>query len=182
MAPAPLAAVPDDPEADDLADVKEGLDLRANGTIRLYIDGERYRLRRPRAREFRRLREAYQEASDAISDESDDVEAWSRDLRATQEKRRAADPLAPAQTPEERREDRKRGRQLTEFVETTMFAWWAEVIEVLESDGRTPVIADPGEDHDGDRFANLPMWMGTVPSANTVLAHWRAVPSLSGAR
>ena len=186
MAPAPLTAVPDADDGDELADVKEGLDLRDNGTIRLYIDGDRYRLRRPRAREFRRLREAYQEASDAISDESDVVEAWSRELRANIDKRRAEDPTA-TQTPEERREDRKRGRQLTEFVETTMFGWWAEVIEVLESDGRTPILAnEPGpsgealEDH--DPFANLPMWMGTVPSANTVLAHWRAVPSLSGAR
>lgn len=189
MAPAPLAAVPDAdaPEAEP-EDALEGLDLRDNGTIRLYIDGARYRLRRPRAREYRRLRESYQEAQDDISDRSDETEEWSQELLATIAKRREADPKA-GRTPDERREDRKRGRELTDFVERTMFAWWAEVIEVLGEEGRTPVLTEgPSDDDDDgdtvefDAFADLPMWMGTVPAANSVLNHWRSVPSLSGAR
>lgn len=177
-----LSAVPDADE-DDIDETKEGLDLRDNGTVRLYLDGTRYRLRRPRAREFRRLREAFQEAADEISDLSDDHEAWKRTLDDAVDKRRADDPRA-TMTPEERKENRERGRQQTEQVERLMFEWWAEVIEVLEADGRTPVLPVPDDTDSAtfDRFAEMPMWMGTVPSAGRIIGHWRAVPSPSGGR
>lgn len=179
-----LAAVPDAEEPDELDAVREGLDLRPNGTVRLYIDGNRYRLRRPRAREFRRLRESFQEVADEISDLSDEQDEWARSLAERVDGRRRDDPNA-GQTPAERRENRVRGRRLTEQVEQLMFGWWAEVVEVLEVDNRTPVLAEPDEwpdDEPFDSFADLPMWMGTVPSANKIIAHWRSTPSLSGGR
>lgn len=164
-----IAAELIDADEDEFDPEREGLVLRPNGTIRLWIANQAFRLRRPRAREFRRLRESYQDAMDAIADEGDRVDALDDAAKAALQRRKAEDPAALA-TPEERRDMRMRGRQFTQFTEDTMTTWWAEVIEVLEVDGKTP---DPED---------MPAWVGVVPAANKLINHWRSVPSPSGVR
>lgn len=155
----------------DEQDVQEGLDLRANGTVHLWLDGEKHRLRRPRAREFRKLREMFQEIADEITDMSEEAGEFERRLITRLEQARETDPAARP-TAEERAEDRQIGRRMTERTETLMFGWWSGVLAELRVETSKP-IPDPDD---------MPPWLGTIPSANSIIAHWRAVPSLSGGR
>lgn len=53
-----------DDEHDDQDAPQEGVDYRASGIIDVWIEGERYRLRRPLVGQVRQLREAIDELSD----------------------------------------------------------------------------------------------------------------------
>lgn len=169
-APAPPVADQDDDEQLP----EEGLDLRANGTIHLWIDGRKFRIRRPRLREFRRIREDYQERLDRIAEESARHDVWEKDLIDRVGERRKSDPAA-GMTADERAEDQKRGRELTETIEREMLGWWVEVLDVLGHD------ANPRLDDD-DPTGDLTPWLGNSTVANRAIGHWRSAPSLSGVR
>lgn len=163
------------PDVDDDEELpREGIDLRANGTIHLWIDGTKYRIRRPRLREFRRIREDYQEALDLITAASNENDLWEKDLVDRVAERRKVDPSA-GMTWEERAEDQKRGRELTETVERAMLGWWVVVLEVLGHDGNPPLDAE-------DPTSDLTPWLGNSVIANKAIGHWRSAPSLSGVR
>lgn len=165
----PDVPVVNDVGVDDEAGVREGIAVPENGTIRLWIDGRRYKLRRPRAREFRNLREAFHDASEDISRFAEEQDAWDRQLAARSAARDAA-----GETPitsEERRERRQRNRKMAEDIEAVMFGWWQHTWEVLGEDDKP--FPDPDD---------LPIWLGTIAAANQALNHWRSVPSLSGGR
>lgn len=183
---------PDDDELEwEVA--KEGLALNANGTIHLWIDGTKRRLRRPRLREFRSIREAFQEATDAISVESDRADQWEKEITETVRLRRETNPAANL-TLQERQEDQRRGRSLADFIEREMLGWWVHVIDTLGHEHNAPLewehvgdCQDPDGQHDHrncekDRTIGLTPWLASTKTANTVINHWRAAPSLSGVR
>jgi hypothetical protein len=156
---------------DDAPEDKEGMDLRPNGTVHLWIEGQKFRLRRPRAGEFRKLREMFQEVADEITDLSETAGEFERRLVERLEEARRTDPAARP-TAEERQQDRTMSREMTERTETLMFGWWQGVLAELRVNTGHP-IPDPDD---------MPPWLGAIPSANMIIGHWRAVPSLSGGR
>lgn len=170
MTDAPLAAAPAIPpvDFDKIDGFKEGIDLRPNGGIHLWIDDEKFRFRRPRAREFRKLREAFQDIADELDEIAIENQRWADDLNRDLDAREKASGER-RMTAAEKKEDRTRSRQVTELTEDRMVEWWQLVASTLcERD-----LPDAEE---------LPVWMGVLSSANEMIGHWRTVPSLSGAR
>lgn len=146
---------------------REGVQLKPSGAIVVYLDGEPHRLRRPRMREYRRLREKLQEAMDDMADLADEHDEWQRALNTRSEARDVAG--EPTVTADERAEQRKRGIALRDNRESFMLSWWLEV-------GRTLTDKWP------DDVDDLAVWMGESASSASILNHWRNLPSLSGTR
>ena len=150
---------------------KEGIDLRPDGGVHVWLDGTKHRLRRPRGREFRKLREELEDRLDAINVAADESAAWSDRLQQLGDEREEKG--EPRITGEERGEDRRRGRELRDLTESEMAGWWASVITTLA------VESSKAEDvQDAD---DMPPWLISPGQATTVLDHWRSAPSLSGA-
>ena len=147
---------------------KEGLDLRPDGGVHLWLDGRKIRLRRPRGREFRRIREELQDGLDEINAENEKHAAWLDAVDAHGDERKAAG--EPTMTPEERAENIRRGREIRDFTENVLVRWWVVVVETLAVEGTTLEAED------------LPIWLADQGEAVRMLDHWRAVPSLSGVR
>ena len=146
---------------------KEGIDLRPDGGVHLWLDGTKHRLRRPRGREFRKLREELQDHLDVINETSDENLTWSQALLDRGDEREARG--EPRITSEERAEDRRRGRAMRDMTENLLRGWWLSVIATLAVEAR---------DVDAE---DLPPWLTGPAQAMLLLEHWRSVPSLSGA-
>ena len=154
-------------------DTREGIDLRPNGSVHLWVDGKRIKLRTPRVRDMRALRQAYDDLNDVLSPAIRESLAFSAKLRDALLERGADAEL----TDEERAEDDRRTKQLNQLIETEMLGWWRDAIQRL-GDGRitfTDVDSDTG-DGDGD----MPAWMMTQGSPLPLIQHWRTIPSPSG--
>lgn len=147
---------------------REGIELLSSGAIRVWIDGSEHKLRRPRVREFRQLRETLQDALDDISALADEVDRAQRAMADEVDDRveKGGDSL----TLEERKANRDRGRELTTRREELLLAWWAKVGELLCESTAWPVVDE------------MPVWMGATESSTELVTHWRSVPSLSGVR
>lgn len=171
---------------------KEGLGLNADGTVDLWIEGRRYALRRPKAREYRALRESLQGrmdrlnvAADTVNDERARLNALAVERTQNVPERRALleaigtersilrttlDALeAAALTAEEREGIRKLARDLNDDREREGGEWWLEAIGTLG-------------DLAGLTFDDLPSWALDVDEVVVLIVHWRSVPSLSGVR
>ena len=147
---------------------KEGIDLRPDGGVHLWLDGTKHRLRRVRPREFRKLREELEDRLDSINIASDDAAKWSEALFARGAEREERG--EPRITDEERAEDRRRGRELRNLMEDELAGWWTSVVATLAvGDGDVTLDTE-----------DLPPWLITTQQANDVLNHWRTNPSLSG--
>ena len=145
---------------------REGIELMPSGAIRIWIDGTEYKLRRPRVRDFRTLREAMQDATDEITAAANEAQRRQIELQDAI-KARGDD---AEQTDEERIAIRQIGRDLTLRREDLMLTWWAQVGERLCERTGWPDVDD------------MATWMGTTESATELVTHWRSVPSLSGVR
>lgn len=138
------------------------INMRANGTIRIVLDGEDYQLRRPKLGEYRRFREWFQrETDDAMAALEDspvpDVEADPAAAAKASAEQLAA--LKELLSPKARRER-----------ESDIFGWWREVVHVL-SDAEHKLPDDDDE---------LPAWILDKDLIRDVLNHWTERPPVPG--
>lgn len=158
----------------DPDEVREELVLRPSGTIHLWVDGKRFRLRRPRLGEYRRLREQFEEVADDVSDAADEAfreqaaVQHAQQLRAEGESASLGYTVVARPTPEERATIRASNRRLAEVRERLHEAWWQAVLDTLAVDDARP--------------PELAVWMLRSESCGQVFKHWQAVPSPSGVR
>lgn len=149
-------------------DIPEGLDLRKDGTVFLHVDkptGEGtdlVRLRRPKMRELKELRQAEWDVSDEVLGWIDTNNKVVIDLR-----------LEAAEKPDDRElavrirnENIRINRESATINEDLRLRWAADVVEMLN--GRE---LDP---------ADLPPWMGSTQFASDLIGHWFAVPTRRG--
>lgn len=148
--------------------LEEGIELRSTGTINLYVESKKYRLRRPRVREFRRFREQMQDTLEDLDERADAVLSKQQEQQDEID-RRVADGGEPM-TDAEKRERRKWGRELTAMREDAMLDWWHDVCSSL-LDGGTWLDVE-----------EQPAWMVRHESAVEIVQHWQSCPSLSGVR
>lgn len=137
--------------------VPDGLELVKNGTARLVIDGELWKLRRPKLGEYRRLRELIEERDDARISLLAEIE--------TPEK--LPDDATPAQKAERTIAIRRAARAIDAKVEELNRQWVASALRVL-ADHAPP---DPDD------------WPAGMDSVETIVAlnnHWRSAPLRSG--
>ena len=150
------------PQDDD--DDREGIDLRPNGGIHLRIGGKRIKLRPARLRDYRKLVEAWRDATDELRVLSDTAVAWSNDLQAE-----LSDGDGRLPTPDERAEDAKRGREITDRTDELAVAWWAACVATLADDAHADAEVEAA-------------WMTNVATITEAIEWWRTTPSLSGVR
>ncbi len=138
-------------------DVPDGFDLSSDGTILLHIDNERWRLRRPKLGEYRKIREWLRENEDehrAIIAGIAVVDRPGED--ATQDDKTAYLTNVTA-----------RSRDITDRTEAMNVAWVAKVIGML-SDKDAPDVDD------------LPAGCQSGEFVGSLVEHWRSVPLRSG--
>lgn len=152
---------PDDGDAND-----ERIELVRTGLVRVWIVGDRYRLRRPFFGEFRKLRMQLEDGNDEIQAASDDAMRLARDL--TQAAQGKAD-LPPDEWREWRRtaqdQSRQSGRKLTDLAEELRLEWWTTMWDLLTLDGRPP---------------DWPPWIVEPALQGRLVAHWRSSPQGRG--
>lgn len=138
--------------------VPDGLDLRKDGTVWLHIDGELWKLRRPKLGEFRAMRES-------LHDRDDEA------LRLTTVGVAGFESLPPDASDEDKAARvlaiKVRQRQLDTAVRSLNVAWMAETLTTLADH---PV---PGSD-------DWPSGMDEADAIAQLVQHWRSVPLRSG--
>lgn len=151
--------------ADD--ETGDRVDYVRTGIIRVWIDGERYRLRRPFFGEFKRLRLAVEDMNDEIDELSQRSVTLGQQITAEAETHdRVKDPEAyAAWRVDSRRRQREVGRKLTDTAEQLRIGWWEDVWATLGLD---------------ERPADWPSWITNPDLPNRILTHWRMVPSGRG--
>lgn len=140
-------------------DVPDGVELHKDGTVTIFTDGERLRLRRPKLGEFRKLRELLHEREDAhlrllAEQAADRAEKPGEDASAD-------DKLAFTMA------INARSRALTDALNALNIEWVQAAMGML-APGEVPAPDD---------------WPSGMDSADFVAAlvgHWRAVPLRSG--
>lgn len=150
--------------------IPEGLDLRKDGTIFLHLclDDEHpeatelLRLRRPKMRELRDLRQAEWEISDQVREWIDTNKKALADLEAEAEAR----PDDPGLAAQIRDESIRIARESTQLGEELRLPWAAQAIETLN--GRT---LDPDD---------LPPWMGKAQFPADLIKQWCESPTRRG--
>lgn len=158
-------------------DAPEGLDLRKDGTVWLYLDDDErpdktvlVKIRRPKMKELRHLREAEwaiaAELREFIAPLQDQVDAY-----LGQHDIDLADPTTFAKKDTHvlaalRDLQRERDQQATLHAEKLRGPWAAEVIELLSE---TEVDED-----------DLPPWCFGADFAAHLLGHWLTVPTRRG--
>lgn len=199
----PTAAEPDAVAASpELVDVPEFIDeeviFRKDGTVTLKIDGTRYRLRRPKWRELRALRESAQQNTEDYNDATHEVaERMAAMLQPSQDALDAiaqyapdetAAPDAPDDAPDgvdgavaaltaiqdvqasvEFRALQAEMRALRAKGDDTVMGWFYTDIVLL--------LAKPSPRFDAD---DLPPWVIDPKFIGDLLAHWSSVPRRPG--
>lgn len=146
-------------------EVRNGISPQPSGTVHLWVDGKKIRLRNPRLREYRKITDLWRDFSDELEDALRDNAAWLDKMGKLGLEREERG--EPRMTPEEKAEDRERGKTATIEQETKVIEWWRLVVDTL-GDKELP------EDDD------LPVFLSQLDGLTTVIAHWRSVPSFSG--
>jgi hypothetical protein len=164
----PVPPAPPAVDPDGYADPKEGLDLRDDGGANLWVEGQRIRLRRPRARDYRYLRERLQDAIDQLNDQLEQHSSAEMAVSRLAEERVARG--EPAMTHDEREAARQRSLDRNQLEEKVLSEWWLEVVGQLAVNQPYPALT----------VEDLPPWMPETPPCYLLLGHWRSVPSLSG--
>lgn len=145
---------------------KEGIDLRPNGSVDIWLDGRRLHLRNPRMRQYRKIRLAWRDALDEMSDRLQE-DAAHIEVMAKARDERAEGGGDSRLTPEERAEDRRRGRETAEFREERCIAMWSLIVSELSD-------RSLGDEDD------LPAFMVDMDGITDTVNHWQTVPSLFG--
>ena len=159
-----------DPEGDEDGD---RLELVRTGIIRIRVGGTRIRLRRPFFGEFKRLRLAVEDMNDEIDQLTAEAQGISGEI--VREASNRPDGETPVQFAEwriaSRRRSREASRRLTDAAEKLRLDWFGEVVRTLTME------PDGGSVLDEER---LPAWVTSPDLPNTMLSHWRMVPSGRG--
>lgn len=160
-----MAEVEDDP--------RTALEPQPTGTIHLWDEGRKYRIRQPRLREWRRLGDDWREIADELDKIAVDNQEWlAEQVKLAQERQERGE---PGYTPEDDAEDERRGRVAREANEAGVLRWMMGMLDTLCIDGNPYTLDDDG-------LADVPVFMVQVPTVQMILQHWRSVPSLSGVR
>lgn len=144
------------------------LELHKNGTVTVHLEQGRIQLRRPKLGEFRPLREAFWEISEAVGDKSVELQAAKDSLRLELE--------AAGDTPEAdlvrkiRAEDRRLGQELTTYGEDLYLEFFKQTVTKLATAGSLP------DDDD------LPPWVTKGATCAYLVNHWSAVPTPRGVK
>lgn len=149
----------DDPEGDRVDWVRTGM-------VRLWIGGKRYRLRRPFLGELRDLDLALENALEDINDRNMDARIKADDLGERADKidadKRMTAKTRAAKVRELRAEDKAIAREVTQYREDTLIAWWTQVFDKLLVETTPP--------------PDLPAWLANMALPQRALQHWRSVP------
>lgn len=153
-------------------------ELLNSGLVRLHIGDRRYRLRRPFMGEFRRIREAFLEVNDELSDLAMDVQLQGTRIRdrvaeLNQRQIGADAPLTSDELDELkklRQEDRTIARGLTARREELYQQWLTDVFAVLSMDGPLP----------GDDTSEP--WLLDPQFIAELVRHWQTRPLARGGR
>lgn len=138
-----------------------GITFRDNGSVSLHINGSETRLRPALLEDYKDLVSLWRDATDELRVLSDEAMAWSNDLQAVL----AKEERIP--TPDERAEDVKRGREISDRTDELALLWWEQAITRMAPPETVPVLAP---------------WMVDPTNITQVIEHWRTRPSRSGAR
>lgn len=161
-------------QTDPSNQIPEGLELHKNGTALIVIDEQRFELRRPKAGEYRRLREHLEQINDDIlmlAEQTDSAAGPIREERDALKRNAGADEIAAIRakvTIQDQLEHRKRLREFNSVVDNKRAEWVRAVIASLSS---TPL-----ESSDDD----LPTWFFTADMSVELIKHWQSVPSPRG--
>lgn len=148
------------PVVDD--DPREGITFRDNGSVSLHVNGSEIRLRPALLEDYSELVGLWRDATDELRVLSDVAVAWSNDLMAELAEGEGRQP-----TPDERAEDVKRGREITDRTDELVVDWWKQAIGRMAAPETIPVLA---------------AWMVDPATITQTIEHWRSVPSRSGGR
>lgn len=137
--------------------VPDGAEMVKDGTVRLFVDGDTIKLRRPKVGEFRKLRERAYEVADAKLNNLRDavIEAPAQDAPQ-------AERLAHTM------ESRKANREMKAANEVLDQEWMAEAVDML-GDKALPEARD-----------DWPVWLGSAALATQLFEHWQSVPPARG--
>lgn len=138
--------------------VPDGFELIKDGTARLVIDGEVWRLRRPKVGEFRKLRELLQERDDEHVRVMAQAVADTSNVETKAEEDKVERTLAA----------RAQQRQVALAVEDLNIGWVSEALRTLVMDKEPPPVDE------------WPSGMETLGFITTLIDHWRTVPLARG--
>lgn len=151
-----------EPLPEDGAAYDERIELVRSGLVRIWINGVRYRLRRPFFGEFRDIRLALQDANEEVANASDDSLAVSRQMTI---EAKTAEDMDPEQWAAWRRDARKRSnetaRELIATTDRTRLEWWTTAWNLLTLDESPP---------------DWPPWVTDAALHAALIAHWRSSP------
>lgn len=142
--------------ADDL------LKYEDNGTITCSVGGTRYRLRRPKVGELRRLWEGWEEGND---DTIAHIEERAAEVAALDKILDGDDTIAKLDARKERRGIQTEIR----FANQAVWAGWARDAFATLGDGKLP-----------DDDEQLEPWLLTATTGLDFIRHWQKVPKASG--
>lgn len=137
--------------------VPDGLELVKNGTARLFVDGEVWRLRRPKLGEYRKLRELLEERDDARI-------ALLAEMVPPE---KMPDDASQADKAERTIAIRRAAREIDAKVEALNREWMAEALALLC-------------DHDPPDPDSWPAGMDSTETIIALNTHWRSAPLRSG--
>jgi hypothetical protein len=143
--------------AEQRSQVPDGFELVPNGTARLVIDGEVWRLRRPKLGEYRKLRE--------LLDARDDDHL--RLVASVPSVDRAPEDATAEEKVDYTIAVRRRSRALGDEVTALNVRWLSEALTLLAD--RPPPPAD-----------DWPSGMDETETISALVKHWRSVPLRSG--
>lgn len=153
-----------EPADDDGVDV-DRIELVKSGLVRVHVDGQRYRLRRPFFGELKTLRLALADVADDLNDRRMETQLAAKRMLAENERINADDSMDDAARLAAlqalRKEDRQLGRALTSDADDARIGWWSQAFELVGLDG-VP--------------ADWPAWFLDARLPDHVLAHWRTAP------
>lgn len=146
----------------------ERIQLVHTGLIRVWVAGERFRLRRPFMGEFKRLRLALEDIGEEVNDQRLVAERAGRDVIADMNAWNAQDPTPdPDATAEHERGLRAKSRAtavaFNDAVDEARIGWWRDVFATLSLDGA------PAEDR-------WPSWALDAQLPQQIVTHWRSTP------
>ncbi len=144
--------------SDDQA-VPDGFTLRKDGTVLAVVDGDIYRLRRPKIGEYRKLCERRDEMSDDLLRVGRDEQSAANALRELMEQAKTGDVDVEVLIAA-----RNKLRESTAAAQELTPRWVGEVFELLGDRSL------PSEDE-------RPSWFYDATLLPTLVNHWRTVPS-----
>lgn len=172
-----------------------------NGTVRIVLDGNVIRLRRPKVAEFRRIRENLDEVNDEIRRHADALSEESMRLSdEVAELAGGADKSLSELDSETRQAIRKMraegdrlSRDFRDLQEDLRYQWFHDVVATLSQDGPLDIYGeytddgDPAEDGDAANPWPVPgpaaePWMASPDTIAELIKHWQTVPLARGGR